>query len=70
MLGSLETILFKDLKKVTKKLECITCRREFLEDCRYFGIIPKFMGVKKQDTYQILQKWSETIWMETVEKDH
>ena len=44
----MEIILFKDLKKKIKKVERITCRKEFLEDCMDFGIIPKFMRVKNK----------------------
>ena len=44
----MEIILFKDLKKITKKLERINCRKEFLEDCKYFRIIPKFMRIRNK----------------------
>ena len=44
----METILFKDLKKITKNVERIACRKEFLEDCMNFGIISKFMRVKNK----------------------
>ena len=44
----MEIIVFKDLKKITKKLEQTTCRKEFLEDCKNFRVIPKFMRIKNK----------------------